>query len=514
MFAVIKTPYTEPPSKCWLCRDEDGYRLQPITNTIWDSTLVQVGECDSEGNDLQIYAQGQLQHLYCYLKHTAGGSPVRQGAVGAQLVIIEAKGSPVIVSTMVENDLRPIDYAIGRVIPLEENYLEVPKFRGSTHMMYVHEKFARKCSECDNFNHTSDLRNLTWYDVDYDKHTRTDLCVYCFNTASEILELGECNRCGEIFERDAFEIDEDYLRACSGCNDHYYTCDECGQLVCDDYAHSHEVIRDASFTPRLKFFPDDKQDYYFGFELELETDDEDNTQELAEVVIKRLNKDTAKSTAPFYIKWDGSLDNGFELVSHPATIEWFRESGKLDEINGFPAEFGFRAWDTDTCGFHVHVSRTAFYRENAGRVIYSKAHELRFIALFYRNPEFVTYLAGRASNHYASFSSDEFPTRAEHLRGKIDRKESDKYQVINTRHNNTLEIRIFQGTLRKERILSNLQLVQAGVEYTRNLETAGIENIKNLSSDKFISYIIENGEKYPELLTKVERFVDADSATE
>jgi hypothetical protein len=501
MLAVIIPQELPEEAKCFLCGE--GHHAQVLSLTSWDVKIVQVGEVTPELEITHKYGDGNFFHLYCYLRYSSGGSPIRRGFVSGQIALVYHDKT--IVSSMVENDLRPIDTWTDRPIPAGTELTTIKRNTHFDELIYVGLSSVRSCTECNEKYHERNLFTFEYENADYEIQVIHNLCQSCYPRLTRDLGLVSCTRCDKMVDPLALDYSDDNVNVCSTCSDYFYECEECGAYTCDEWEHSHEVIRDSSFRPRLEFFPDSKQPYYFGFELELETDENDYASNYAEMVIKRLNKSNVKSTAPFYIKSDGSLDCGFELVSHPATIEWFRESGLLDMIDRFPSDFDFRAWDTTTCGFHVHVSRTAFHRENGGRTIYSKAHELRFIALFYRNQRFIEALAGRHSNTYAQFETEEFSNRAKHLRGKVDRKEIDRYQVINTRNSNTLEIRIFRGTLRKDRILSNLELVQAGIEYTRNLETAGLENIKNLSHTKFVAYIQENAEKYPELLEKVKR---------
>ena len=505
MFAI----YLDVPEKdaqCGYC-DFGGYG-QIVSLTKWDDILVKIGQYDEDSGAHERYRNYGFSHLYCLLRHTSGGSAIRNGRVGGKLAIIE--GENVIISTMEENDLRPVDGWTERVIPADTEFVII-EGHGENDFRYVRKDKTFTCAMCEKVKPERQLHQIAVLDESGDELHVEGSCMECV-IEKFLRDYFACQQC-RITKHRTWLSEIDQLRdwdICSMCDEVFFECEDCGQWTCPSWSHHHEVIRDASFTPALKFFPDDNQDYYFGFELEVETPDEDDANWWAERVVQKLNfpfcntKRVTRALRPFYLKHDGSLDCGFEIVSHPATIEWFRDSGVLDVINTFPRELDLRSWDTDTCGFHVHVSRTAFHRVNANRVIYSKAHELRFIALFYRNEHFIEALAGRSSNNYATFGTDEFRSRAQHYRGKVSRKEMDKYQVINTRHDNTLEIRIFRGTLRKERILSNLQLVKAGIEYTRNLETAGLENIKNLTSNKFIEFITSNKETYPELVSAIE----------
>ena len=119
--------------------------------------------------------------------------------------------------------------------------------------------------------------------------------------------------------------------------------------------------------------------------------------------------------------------------------------------------------------------------------------------LIYDNQRQVERLAGRTSNHYATFED----------KGKLIRKVKEGYQsngrysVINTENEATLEVRIFRGSLKKERVLSAIEFVTAGVEYTRDLKVTGAN--KALSWLQFVAYVAQNHEQYPNLFNTMEK---------
>jgi hypothetical protein len=83
--------------------------------------------------------------------------------------------------------------------------------------------------------------------------------------------------------------------------------------------------------------------------------------------------------------------------------------------------------------------------------------------LIYDNQRQVERIAGRSGNHYATFGD----------KGKLVEKvkygsqSNGRYSAINTENDATLEVRVFKGSLRKERVLSALEFVAASVEYTQ-----------------------------------------------
>jgi hypothetical protein len=325
----------------------------------------------------------------------------------------------------------------------------------------------------------------------------------CTTCANKIYDEGggrdnwrSCNACDDIQYYDNL-YSWGSGRYCQYCYDNnVYTCDEC----CIEYwgGDGHEceedesVIHNYSYRPSPYFFG--KGQYYLGFELEVEARNE------SRYAGAEIAQDTLGSHA--YMKDDGSLSDGFEIVTHPHTLQAYQTDFNWEFASKLKRE-GFRSWNTDTCGLHVHVSRTAFGTGESpwGRsdreqlILKRQAHELRFMKLIYDNQRQVERIAGRAGNQYATFQD----------KGKLVPKvkfgnqSSGRYSAINTENDATLEVRVFKGSLRKERVLSALEFVTASVEYTRDLKVTSKNQA--LSWLRFTAYVSENMDTYPNLAT-------------
>jgi hypothetical protein len=200
------------------------------------------------------------------------------------------------------------------------------------------------------------------------------------------------------------------------------------------------------------------------------------------------------------MKDDGSLNDGFEVVTHPHTLDAYQRDFNWDFILKLKNQ-GYRSWNTDTCGLHVHVSRTAFgtgetpwgRSDREALILKRQAHELRFMKLIYDNQRQVERIAGRSGNHFATFGD----------KGKLVEKvkygnqSNGRYSAINTENDMTLEVRVFKGSLRKERVLSAIEFVSASVEYTRDLKVTAKNQA--LSWLCFTAYVSDNMETYPNL---------------
>ena len=334
-----------------------------------------------------------------------------------------------------------------------------------------------------------------------------------------------CERCEEYNSDASYYISDRSEYWCMGCADHSaYWCEDCDEYNadgcdrCSDDMSSDgsRLIHDYSYRPDAIFHSTNKDErLFFGIEIEVEA--RDNLRESAEYAHQLESMDLA------YLKHDGSLNNGFEIVTHPMSHDFFKnEAGDFFAVmEGLRTREGIRvkSWDTRTCGLHIHISRTGF---NNG------SHMHRFLNLVYSNPEFYSTLAGRESDQWAKFTDiyrkeyvrDSNGERIPHDEGygyqvkttrqfkhKLDsERNSDRYSAVNTLNRETLEMRIFRGTVNGDTIKSQLDLAHASVEYTRNLTVQDVRN-GALTSDNFMWYIFQHEELYPELVSRIDKLV-------
>lgn len=286
---------------------------------------------------------------------------------------------------------------------------------------------------------------------------------------------------------------------CEPCySDNTSYCEECDASFVDGCNMDHDesrLIHDYSYRPDLIFHQtDDDTRLYFGIEIETEHRHEDYgyRNDAAEYANRLEGMDLA------YLKSDGSLTCGFEIVTHPMSHDFFmNEADDLwQTISTLKSDYGMISWGTRTCGVHVHISRSGF---NGG------AHQHRFLQLVYNNKLFYEALAGRSSDRWASFS-DIYDGRGDKriMNKIIHHRESNRYSAVNTINRDTLEMRIFRGTLNVRSLKSIINLAHASVEFTRNVSVpqvrAGYLNWQNL-----VQYVKSKPEIYSELIGKFDR---------
>jgi hypothetical protein len=140
----------------------------------------------------------------------------------------------------------------------------------------------------------------------------------------------------------------------------------------------------------------------------------------------------------------------------------------------------------------VHIGKVAFEKDSKGSRV---AHEVRFTKFIYDNEMQVERISGRGSNTYATFADKGNIVR----KVKFQDQRDSRYSVVNVYNESTYEVRIFRGSLRKERVLSGIEFVQAVAEHTRNMKV--VAKHKPFAWSHFVSFVVNNAETYPNLLT-------------
>ena len=326
-----------------------------------------------------------------------------------------------------------------------------------------------------------------------------------------------CDNCEQWHLDGSMYLEDRSGSYCEYCVSDAYYCDDCDAYYADgcdsghgddDYSNGTRLIHDYSYRPDAIFYSTKPEDrLFFGIEIETEArgGNYETRRDAAEYAHRLEDSELA------YLKNDGSLNCGFEVVTHPMTHDYYmQEATELwDTLEGLRTTYNMRSWGTSTCGLHIHISRTGF---NGG------GHMHRFLNLVYSNQDFYENLAGRGSDQWAKFTDVNKPYLVKdddgETRWRNDRKQfankilhgenTDRYSAVNTQNRHTLEMRIFKGTLNSGKIKSQINLAHASVEYTRTLTVADVKG-GALNAPRFAQYIMDNAELYPELAMRVDK---------
>jgi len=351
---------------------------------------------------------------------------------------------------------------------------------------------VRSCDRCGDIGDEND----NWAEVDSE-----NWCQSCTENRAYW-----CDSCEEYGSDNTVYIQDRGASWCVPCSEDAVFCDDCDEYYADgcDLCDNNRLIHDYSYRPDPIFHSTEKNDrLYFGIEVEVEAGR--NLADASEYAHQLEGMELA------YLKNDGSLNCGFEVVTHPMTHDFYKNEAQelWNVLEGLRTVQRVKSWDTGTCGVHIHISRTGF---NGG------AHMHRFLNLVYSNESFYSTLAGRTSSRWAKFDdvwTTERITNDDGSRGdwkqyrsfrnKIQYgNNSDRYSAINTQNHATLEMRIFRGTVNGNTIKSYLDLAHASVEYTRTLT---LQQVKNgaLNVGEFMTYIESHTDLYPELNERMVR---------
>lgn len=320
-------------------------------------------------------------------------------------------------------------------------------------------------------------------------------CEDCFDESVTV-----CDCCGRrIWRSDATENDS--ITLCDSCYDYNYThCDECGRLIHNDdafyedesdypYCQScfeklqEKAIKSYNYKPEPTFYG--SGNLFYGIELEIDKGGEYDKN--AEVLLSIANE----NSNVLYAKHDGSIDNGFELVSEPATLDYHLNSFNWSDVLEKAVEMGYRSHNTSTCGLHIHVSRSAFGKTVAeqddviSRIVYFvEAHWNELLKFSRRTESNIMRWASRYGiDNSAKLTYDKA------------KKNLGRYAAVNLLNFNTIEFRIFRGTLRYKTFAAALQLVD---EVCRLAIMLDDKTFENMSWSDFVLRI--SRENKPELI--------------
>ncbi|SHM12701.1 amidoligase family protein [Ruminococcus flavefaciens] len=311
-----------------------------------------------------------------------------------------------------------------------------------------------------------------------------------------------CDRCGAIIWTSE-SYGDDYTTLCSHCyHNHYTRCSCCDALLHEDDAYHldgydycsecyhDEVdkcrsIHDYGYKPEPIFYGDSQR--YFGVELEIDGAGKDS--ENADEILAVANKDEEH----IYIKGDGSLDDGMEIVTHPMSLDYHKQF-QWEDIMKKAIYLGYRSHQTSTCGLHIHVNRNCLgedrdtQEEVISRILYFVEHHWNELLKFSRRTE---YSMNRWAARYG------FEKTGREILDKAKKGNLGRYAAVNLMNYSTIEFRLFRGTLKYNTFIAALELVDAICDLAVNLTDDGIANmswsefVDTITEPKLVQYLKE-----------------------
>jgi len=257
-------------------------------------------------------------------------------------------------------------------------------------------------------------------------------------------------------------VDMEYhVNACKKCINRYYKCSKCGTYHLEN--QECQDIWKYNLKPIIKFIGQGNR--YFGIELEIShKDDIYNSQhgnsgerkQLAEKVIAIFGHN-------FYIKHDGSVQNGLEVVSHPMTknnIFTNFDRYKFTQLK----DLGFI--DHESCGLHMHVSKNSISTLTLYKLFkFIKKHSNKIFKLTKRNILYVNRycLPIQKEKEIIYFSHNKLETN-KHVGLRITKQ--------------TIEFRILPGTINYDIFCGYIELYLFILDYVTVTSMKEIDNFK------------------------------------
>lgn len=313
----------------------------------------------------------------------------------------------------------------------------------------------------------------------------SSLCPDCLEEHTVI-----CSHCGQrIWASDNAGDGNRYL--CQDCCDAYYLyCAQCGCLlsideayidddndyVCADCYHraqNNQAIHNYNYKPTPIFYG--IGDRYFGVELEIDRGGEDSDAARALLSIANAEEEL------LYCKHDGSLNDGFELVTHPLTFQYHIESMPWKDLLQKAVSLGYCSHKGGTCGLHVHINRSAFgeteYEQEPAiaRILYFvEKHWEELLKFSRRTPRQLERWASRYG----------YKDRPKDILDHAKKGYGGRYSSVNLENRATIEFRIFRGTLKFNTLIATLQLVNRICDVALSLSD---EELQAMSWTTFVS---------------------------
>ncbi len=326
---------------------------------------------------------------------------------------------------------------------LRENIISVedPSGAEGAHFTFCDKRCANdmgyfSCNCCGHFSEISTMRG--------DLRSRDgDICQVCFDRY-----YVQCTSCESNYHRDNLMYNNSL---------NTYECHYC-------FDNKTKLIHDHSYRPRFSFQKMAWENTrYLGIELEIECAGDRlnmakkiktwlSSHSTKEYVTKEGKTIASKSLDRLiYIKNDGSLRNGIEIVFHPFTLKSFHKNFPLKAFLDYLIANG--AIIKENCGMHIHVSKEKL----------SIIDLLRGKWFFRRTEFFLKKFSERSKYDFCKF--DPYDPRPDPYH-----QEYGHYSVLNyaSPDAKTLEIRAFNATLDYKKFLANIQFADVFVDYIQN----------------------------------------------
>lgn len=322
----------------------------------------------------------------------------------------------------------------------------------------------------------------------------------------------------------------------------YGSCEEClkNQAYNKEYIETHLFVVNPNleeyheggdhnwFKQTKKHLPGEKPFLYYGIEVEVEMDnayidvfhydDYEDYTETSEEICEILQKVAELSHGIFVFEKDGSLNNGFEMISSPMSYGMWTSPEVVECLKNtfaYLQEQHALINQPTTNGMHVHISKKFFDYGTCKRERREQAYEdMDWLFQFFQpeleklgGREYTGYCASKVSKALDRYgignnSYNDRTMRVElEVKGKLKKggemASGDHYSAVSL-SGPTIEGRIFKSTVDYKHILANIEIMRNFSHAVRDGEIVGktlndiLHTKDNLYLDKLIKKVREN----------------------
>lgn len=415
-------------------------------------------------------------------------------------------------------------------------------FSGPVSPEFRRHPIGHGCARCHECNVQSD--EVYSQEISDDTQERS-LCNDCLGG------YGNCNWCDRLMNplRSQDDVDgnpvcdpcaSENSGSCAGCGglvymDNTICCDDCGDSYCEGSCYDDHQdfcngdgeggseysrhLREYGYKPIPVFHGTGP--LYLGVELEVDrlrgveavASMDSTLQDMSDI----LSPLEATHGRLLYFKADGSVPNGFELVSDPATLDFHRTYMPWKELMKVAVRSGYRSHQTSTTGLHVHVSTAALGNSEAERDFTMS----KLVFLMWRIwPELVVFTRRESSslaqwaspNHmfvgpigYCGCLDKQCQKCGKELmvdlqkpgRTSSSKVPSGRYAAVNPQPGTTIEFRLYRGTLRYSTFMATLEMTQLMVLLAGSLNMAQVssmdwQSLIEYAADRDMTYLFEH----------------------
>lgn len=405
-------------------------------------------------------------------------------------------------------------YDCGKPVRRDESYV------GADDEMYCEDCFYNTfehCECCGEVMYRDDAITVHTSGRSYNDSPE----LWCEDCA--VREAHHCEDCGDWFKysSDGYETDDGWV--CDQCADEdYVRCDDCGDYVrcensyegddgnaycgsCWDERKNRVINKYHSGVRPLNWHgsSEEARSYELNVGVELELCDGGTDADKAREIIESTGYEINES---FVCERDGSLRNGFEIISSTATTEFHIREYGWDKIMETAQNLGYTSHDSGLAGLHVHLDRKYFdnMMENPEKVI---------SIIVMNNAGWMKKFSRRRNFGYCEFPSAytfEAKNFKPRMYGSYNEDKSQLERVCRHMHGHgacmnfdgysTIEIRFNRGTLKFSTFVATMQFVQMLADFTKKSRIDRACNIrlrhfkalaKARHYDEFLNYLAE-----------------------